>query len=1019
MPPWRLAAALSAGVCVMAAATAQPAQAQASEVAFNVPPGQLKAALDSFSRQAAVPIIYRGSEMVGVRSAGYRGRAAPRTALAAILRGTGFRMHVDSSGAIAVARVRERSAREPERFSGPVPPTEEPEPPPPPLDIVVTGTRVVRSGYDAPTPTTVVESELIEGKAPITIIDALVSLPVFRNSATPGTAGVAQSGPSGQSFVNLRGLGATRTLVLLDGQRFVPSTSVGTVDIGILPGGLVERVDIVTGGASAAYGSDAVAGVVNFVLDNRLTGLTGSLESGVSAYGDNRNARVTLNGGTAFVGRGHVVASAEFATANGVPMNARPDTEYPVARLITNAAWTPDSGQLRRLILPYVYTRTASLGGVIVDGPLAGIEFGPGGAVLQQPVGLYPGTSAHVLPGRRDDQAWDFSVTLSSLPQEKATGYVRVSWELADGLAAYATGLIARNAPGPFHSSPANTLITGTFLVRRDNAFLPEPVRTRMAELGLETINVGRYSEDLGASIVSRSNRTHRFVGGIRGPIGGGWTLDAYGQYGENRHTFRIARNAIRTNIALAADAVDEGLATGGAANGNIVCRSSLADPGNGCIPLDIFGPMGTRFAPASPPAAGYVFGTSRAGLHTEQKVAAVSLAGAPVATWAGPVSLVVGAELREDSARQETDPLSAVGGFGLGNPRPLSGRVTVKEVYAEAVVPLAVNRPALRELDLNGAVRATDYSTSGSVTTWKLGLTWQPVEAVRLRVTRSRDIRAPNIVELFSSPVLATAGGADPFTNTTPTFQVSSLGNPELRPEKADTLTAGVVIRPPEVPGLELSFDYYSIDVEQAIATLSPADIVSRCYYGTARLCGLITRVDGAISQIDNPYLNLNAISTAGLDFEVSYRRHLGQGTLTGRMLANRVISYVVSDGVTTIDRGGDLSNGQPKLEFNAMLAYRLGGVGLLADVTHIGGGRYDTTFSLPTDINDNSIPSRTYLGLQASVELDGSQRRRELFFHVANLFNVRPPPVFVFSGGPNYERVGRAFRAGLRFGL
>jgi iron complex outermembrane receptor protein len=239
---------------------------------------------------------------------------------------------------------------------------------PVPGDIVVTGTRVTRNGYDAPTPTTVLGSALIEAKAPATIIDALVTLPAFKNSSTAQTAGVGQAGSAGQSFVNLRGLGANRTLVLLDGQRFVPSTSIATVDIGTLPTALIQRVDVVTGGASAAYGSDAVAGVVNFVLDNRFTGLKGDIESGVTSHGDNQTYKAALSGGIRFAERGHLILSGEYVKATGVGPNARSDTNYPAATLINNPAWTATNGQVRRLILPYVYTRTAGLGGVIVGG---------------------------------------------------------------------------------------------------------------------------------------------------------------------------------------------------------------------------------------------------------------------------------------------------------------------------------------------------------------------------------------------------------------------------------------------------------------------------------------------------------------------------------------------------------------------------------------------------------------------------------------------------------------------------
>jgi iron complex outermembrane receptor protein len=1011
-------AALATGVCIMAVA----APAYAQERQFNIPAGTLKASLDVFSREAGTPIIYQGDDMQGVRSRGYRGKGTPQDALDALLRGTGYVMRVDSSGALAVTRagngqgndanIPDNGGGDSDGFSGRNADGSSAS------EIVITGTRVVRNGYDAPTPTTVIGSALIDSKAPTTVIDALISLPVFKNSSTAQTAGVGQAGSSGQSFANLRGLGANRTLVLLDGQRFVPSTSIGTVDIGVIPSALIQRVDVVTGGASAAYGSDAVAGVVNFVLDNRFIGIKGSAELGISTYGDNRTVKASLSGGFRFAERGHIVLSGEYVRAKGVPINARPDTDYPIARLITNPAWTAINGQFRRLIVPYNYTRTATLGGVVIGGPLAGLEFGAGGTTFQQPAGTYVGTSNHVLPGRHDGEAWDLSVSLSALPQEKATGYGRISWDLTDGLTAYATGVIARNKPGPFFSSPANTLITGAFTVRPDNAFLPQSVKTRMTDLGLSTISVGRYSEDWGASVVSRTNDTMRAVVGVQGEIGAGWHLDAYGQYGENKQLLKIENNSVRANLALASDAIDEGQFLTGTANGKIVCRSTIANPTNGCIPLNIFGPSATRVSPISPAAASFVFGTSWADLRVSQKVAAVSLSGEPFSTWSGPVSLVVGGEYREEAASQTTDAMSQANAFGLGNPKPLAGSLNVKEAFAETVVPLANDLPLLRALDVNGAIRVTDYSTSGSVTTWKVGANWEPVDGIRFRATRSRDIRAPNIVELFTSPVLSTAGVIDPFTNTSPTFQTYSLGNANLRPERADTTSAGVVVRPSFMPGFEFSVDYYKINVLSAISTLSLQDIVNRCFSGNQELCGLITRTAGAITRIDNPYLNLQSLKTDGLDIELSYRRPVGAGTASMRVLANRTFSYKVSDGVTAIERAGDMSNAQPKWTGNASLSYQLDRFNAFADVTYIGSGKYDNTWVLPTDVNNNNISSRTYVGLQASVDV-GETSKREIFFNVSNLFNVRPPSVFVFSGGPNYERIGRSFRLGVRFVL
>jgi len=1010
-----LLAALATSVCIVAMAS--PAAAQ--ERRFELPAGELKTVLDAFTRQAKTPVIYRGTDMQGVRSSGYEGTASPEEALETVLRDTGFQMRIDSSGAIAVAREGNGSTGS----GDPAAATLLAEPlaaeDAPGEQILVTGSRVVRDGYDAPTPTTVITSATIEAKAPTTIIDALITLPAFKNSSTAQTAGVGQAGSSGQSFANLRGLGANRTLVLLDGQRFVPSTSIGTVDIGVIPSALIQRVDVVTGGASAAYGSDAVAGVVNFVLGNRFEGIKGNAELGLSTYGDNFTYKGSLSAGTSFADRGHIVLSGEYVRAEGVPLNARPDTEYPIARLITNPAWTPTNGEVRRLILPYVYTRTASLGGVVVGGPLAGLEFGANGTTFQQPTGTYVGSSTHVLPGRNDSEAWDLSVSLSALPQEKATGYGRISWDVTDGLTTYATGVLALNKPGPFFSSPANTLITGPFAIQQDNAFLPASVRSQMETLGLQTINVGRYSEDWGASVVSRSNETARAVIGLQGDVGGGWYLDAYAQYGRNRQVLKIENNSIRTNLALASDAVDEGLARNGVANGNIVCRSTITDPGNGCIPLNIFGPSGTRADPASPAAAPFIFGTSRADLTVTQKVAAVSLSGEPFSTWAGPVSLVVGAEYRDESARQTSDALSQANVFGLGNPKPLAGDLDVKEVFAETVVPLAEDAPFLHSLDVNGAIRVTDYSTSGSVTTWKVGANWEPVDGVRFRATRSRDIRAPNIVELFTSPVLSTAGVVDPVTNTSPIFQTYSLGNPNLRPERANTTSAGVVVQPVIAPGLQFAVDYYKIDIANAISTITLQNIVDRCFSGNQELCALITRTDGVITRIDNPYLNLQSLKTDGLDLELSYSLPVSGGVASARLLANRTFSYQTSDGITAIERAGDITAAQPKWTGNATFNYRLDRFNLAADVTYIGGGKFDNTFVLPTDINDNTISARAYVGLQASFDAGRGDERREFFFHVSNVLNTRPPAVFVFSGGPNYERIGRSFRAGVRFAL
>jgi outer membrane receptor protein involved in Fe transport len=871
-------------------------------------------------------------------------------------------------------------------------------------DIVVTGTRVVRNGYDAPTPTTVLGAETLQTKAAATIVDALVTLPAFKNTSTASTASVGNSGTAGQSFVNLRGLGPTRTLVLLDGQRVVPSTAIATVDLAILPSALIERVDIVTGGASAAWGSDAVAGVVNFVLDNRFSGIKGDIQSGISQYGDNATYKASLAVGTDFGEHGHVVLSGEYLNSAGVFPHARPFSSFPIAAVINNTGATAANGQFKRLILPYVYYGGAAYGGVITSGPLKDTEFLPGGATGTFPSGQFRGTF-QVLPGLNPNVPWFNTLAYLATPLERGSVYGRISWDIAPKLSIYATGIYANSMSGPYASTPPNTVVSGAITVRRDNAFLPQSVRDQMTALGLQTISVGRYSEDWGNSLVSRQNITKRVVAGIQGNIGGSWKIDVYGEYGQNRDIFLIANNALPANIAQASDSVV-------APGGQIVCRSTLTNPNDGCVPLNIFGA-----GSASPAAIAYVVGKSRAVLDLTQKVAAASISGEPFSTWAGPVSLAAGAEYREEEAVQTADQLSIAGKFAIGNPKPLSGQFNVKEAFAETVIPLAKDITLLRSLDLNAAVRFTDYSTSGSVTTWKIGGNWEPFADLRFRATRSRDIRAPNLLELFTAPIQQSATVIDPVTNTQPLIQSFSVGNPNLAPEKADTTSAGVIYKPSWFPGFQASVDYYDIKVNGAIATLALQDIVNRCNSGNQTLCDLITRTNGAITQIQNPYLNLQSLSTRGLDLEASYRRKVAGGDFSIRALANRTISFKVSDGVTTIDRAGDMLTGQPKWTGELIVSYANSGFMLTADTNYIGGGKYDVTFVNPNDINDNSIPSRAYLNLQASYDLGGGKRHTEFFFNVSNVFDTVAPAIFAVTNGPNYDRIGRAFRVGFRF--
>jgi outer membrane receptor protein involved in Fe transport len=297
-------------------------------------------------------------------------------------------------------------------------------------EVRVTGTRlVVPPGFQSPTPMTVVDEAELEARVPTSLSDSLNQLPVFRDSFTPSSNGISTVGSVGQSFLNLRGLGPARTLVLLDGRRVVPSTSAGTVDVSILPEPLVQRVDTVTGGVSAVYGSDAVAGVVNFVLDDRFEGLKLTAQTGQASAGDADVRKFELAGGTSFLGgRGHIVASASHFTDSGIATWRDRDWFNSCAR-IANPALVPAS-----IMACNVHSAGFTPGGIIPSGPLKGTDFGPGG----QPRQFNYGSQATTLTMIGGD-GLDNGVNLSAVPEVKRqTGFAHVTYNVTDNVGLHA-----------------------------------------------------------------------------------------------------------------------------------------------------------------------------------------------------------------------------------------------------------------------------------------------------------------------------------------------------------------------------------------------------------------------------------------------------------------------------------------------------------------------------------------------------------------------------------------------------
>jgi len=918
-------------------------------------------------------------------------------------------------------------------------------------DIVVTGTRVVRDGFEAPTPLTVVTEEELQNQSPTNnIADFINQLPSVAGSQRPANSRLSLSdGTAGLNTINLRNLGATRTLVLLDGRRSVGSSIAGLVDVNTFPQALISSVQVVTGGASAAYGSDAVAGVVNFVLDKKYKGLKASADSGITDKGDGANYSFDVAGGTSFAGgRGHVLFSAELAHRDGIFQVTR-DWNQRGFRTIQNPAYTATNGLPLNLVrygtgssnvLPggIINASTAIAGSGVAANSLRGLYFGQGGSVNQFQFGSI---NSSTLTTGGDWELADNSRNIGLDAEEDRHGvFGRVSFELAPWIEVFAEGGYNRQET-LFNAGPQ--LSTGLIL-QRDNAYLINALgAARLA--GVNTVSLGTTAVDLPYRKSNNQRDTRRFAIGAEGAFemfGKNAVWNAYGQYGETNTREQLRDIMLPARIALATDAVfaSAGNALGVPA-GTIVCRSSLTAPTNGCVPLNRLG-VGV----ASAAAIDYVLGAPYRDQKLTQKVAAINLSFTPFATWAGDVSIAIGGEYREEKVSGFV-PTEFQTGFSVGNYLPSFGRYDVKEAYLETVIPLGLG------LEFNGAVRATDYSTAGYVTTWKAGATWQPIDDIRIRVTQSRDIRAPNLGELFAAGTSRTDTVSDPFRNNTVTgqppltgvtFRETTTGNINLRPEKAESTSIGVVLQPRFLPGFSFSADWYQIKLTDAIDQLFAQAIINRCFEGRQEFCDAFTRnapgtSDRELTFRSSPF-NFARITVRGIDFDASYRLPIdgligAGGNLTLRGLATRYIDRIVDtgvQGVVPIDSvGSNSGNGPPDWIFRASATvdtptFSITGVG-----RGVSSGNYANNFiecqtTCPTStpqfptIDDNSVSGLFYFDLNLTTKVDFmSKGDAQIFFNVSNLFDRDPLllPEGGLSANTTYsDLLGRAFRVGVR---
>jgi iron complex outermembrane receptor protein len=553
----------------------------------------------------------------------------------------------------------------------------------------------------------------------------------------------------------------------------------------------------------------------------------------------------------------------------------------------------------------------------------------------------------------------------------------------------------------------------------------------------------------------STTDHLYSFAGGASGSVTSDIKWDASLTHG--RSVLDVGSHLANTERLYAAiDAVRD------PSSGNIVCRTTLTNPGAhpGCVPINLFG-VGSP----SQQALNYIMGDVAQKIRNETTSAELSVHGNAFDNWAGPITFALGADWRHVTLDQTSNINPSIppnfagirgipGGasyFFTANLGLAEGTQTVKEGFAEVNIPLLKDMRFTKSLDLDLAGRSTHYSTSGQVQTWKVGLNWAPINDVRFRFTRSRDIRAPSLIEINAQPSPAGATFNDPHTNVQSLLVGVTQGNPSLKPEKGDTTTVGVVFKPSFVRGLSLSVDYYNIKLGGAIIQPSIPQILSNCENsgGTSPDCALISRPlpfsdrspANTATSVLLPFVNAATYQVRGIDFELNYATQLSDiaSSLPGALNLRVVGSYLLSrkEQVTAsspifelagqsgaIDNGGSGFNptSYPKLRMTFNQDFNFGSLGVSLTERLIGGMKQSLTQVVAPGYNH--VKPIVYTDLSVRYKIPGTAI--EPFVSVVNLMNTQPPLIpfnravpgtFYPTNSLLYDTIGRYFTIGARF--
>ncbi|WP_342114119.1 TonB-dependent receptor domain-containing protein [Pseudoduganella sp. OTU4001] len=760
--------------------------------------------------------------------------------------------------------------------------------------VQITGTRITTPGTTSNNPISSISAEEIKTAQPVAVEEFFKGLPAAVPAIGPGT----NNGTGGGATIDLRGLGPNRSLVLVNGRRLVPFNLNGTVDTNSIPIALLNRVDLITGGASVVYGADAVAGVANFVLKRNFTGLDLSTSYGMTTGDhDGKRKRTDLTMGAQLDdGKGNVVLSIGKTVADPVQQGARP---YGVSNLNSVTGLPTGSGTT----VPAAFSTTQGTGGTTA---LAGAwQIDPATGKLVQPVKLYNTNPLNYYQ--------------TGLDRTQVT--TLANYRINDRVEVYTDVFFTK-------SNVSSTLaesgtFNGTYQVPIGNPWMPDAMRTQLCErrgipaascvvgnTTLVPLTVDRRFVELGPRLNVFDNKTLQYTFGMKGDLPYDWNYDISWSRGEAEQMQTRGNWGSNSKVAQALNAVS---------------KTACVNPANGCVPLNVFGEAGS----ITPAMLGFINLSAILNQKVEQDVALATVSGdfgdKFKSPWANaPIGSSLSLEQRKVSAYTQSDGASQTQSevLGTGSPTPdRKGQFTLKEAAVEFAVPVLANLPFAKAVNAELGYRHTELETqtgTQSYGSWKVGGEWAPINMVRMRGMVQMATRAPNVNELFAPLVTGLSNAAvDPCqganinqaqANTPGTLsnlcrltgvpqsvigsvsapssgQINNLtgGNPNLGPEEAKTKTLGFVIEP--LPKMAISVDYYSIEINKAVSAASTTDVLDDCYRNNPTFtmnaaCEAIGRntFNGTLNGPDSkgvltPRSNLGKNNTSGWDFNVGYR--------------------------------------------------------------------------------------------------------------------------------------------------